>query len=485
MTSTPTTATPRPADAASDAIVTDAIVADAIVADAIVADAIVVGMGPGGEEVAGQLARAGWSVIGVEAGLVGGECPYWGCVPSKMMLRAAHLLAEARRIPGMAGTVEVHPDWAPVAARIRAEATDSWDDQVAADRFTGLGGVLVRGRATIVAKDAVQVDGRTYRATRALVVATGSVPAVPPIPGLAGTPFWTNHDVIEATELPASIVVLGGGAIGVELSQVMARFGTSVTVVEAAPRLVGLEEPEAGDLLGDVLRRDGIDVVTGVGAAQVRYDGRFTVTLADGREVSGDRLLVATGRRVDLAAIGAGALGIDTSLRALPVDERLRVTDGVWAVGDVTGQGAFTHVAMYQAGIVVADLLGVEHWPASGHALSRVTFTDPEIGSVGLTEHAAREAGIRVGVGTALVPETARGWMHKAGNEGFIKVVADLDRDVLVGATSMGPVGGEVLGLLSLAVHARVPIAELRSMIYAYPTFHRGIEDAVRKIAAA
>lgn len=450
----------------------------------IVVEVIVLGMGPGGEDVAGRLASAGLSVVGIEAGLVGGECPYWGCVPTKMMIRAAHVLAEARRVPGLSGTSTVTADWAPVAARIRAEATDNWDDTVAVDRFVGKGGTFVRGRGKLVASDVVDVDGQRYRATRAVVVATGTVAAVPPIPGLADTPFWTNHQAIEASELPGSIIVLGGGAIGSELAQVYARFGVEVTIVEALDRLLPLEEPEAGQLLADVFRSEGIDVVTGTAAANVAYDGKFQVQLANGRELIADQLLAATGRRIDLAGIGADVLGIDTAAtRVLPVDEHLRVIDGVWAVGDVTGRGAFTHVAMYQSKIAVADILGEPHTPADYAALPRVTFTDPEVGSVGLTAQEAMDAGIDVAIGRVDVPSTARGWLHKAGNEGFIHLVADRRRGVLVGATSMGPNGGEVLGLLTLAVHARTPIEELRSMIYAYPTFHRGIEDALRGLS--
>ena len=447
-------------------------------------DVVVLGMGPGGEDVAGSLASVGMSVVGVDAALVGGECPYWGCIPSKMMVRAAHLLTEARRVPGMAGSSTVTPDWAPVAARIRDEATDDWDDTVAVDRFVGKGGTFVRGCGRLVAPDLVEVDGRRYRATRAVVVATGTTAAVPPIAGLADTPYWTNHQAIEAAVLPGSIIVLGGGAIGAELAQVYARFGVDVTVVEAAERLLPIEEPGAGDLLAEVFRNEGIDVITGTEATEVSYDERFRVVLADGRELGAERLLVATGRRVDLAGIGAEVLDIDVATaRALPVDEHLRVTDGVWAVGDVTGRGAFTHVAMYQSKIATADILGEPHTPADYTAVPRVTFTDPEVGSVGLTAGAARDAGIDVAIGRADVPSTARGWLHKSGNEGFIQLVADRGRGVLVGATSMGPNGGEVLGLLTLAVHARTPIEELRSMIYAYPTFHRGIEDALRDLA--
>jgi pyruvate/2-oxoglutarate dehydrogenase complex dihydrolipoamide dehydrogenase (E3) component len=446
-------------------------------------DVVVLGMGPGGEDVAGNLAAAGLSVVGIEAGLVGGECPYWGCIPSKMMIRAAHLLQEARRIPGVAGSSTVEPDWAPVAARIRDEATDDWDDTVAVDRFVGKGGTFVRGRGRLVAPDVVEVGDQRFRAGRAVVVATGTSPAVPPIPGLSDTPFWTNHEAIEAKELPSSIIVLGGGAIGVELAQVFARFGVEVTVVEAADRLVPQEEPEAGALLAEVFASEGIVVHTGTSASKVAHDVHFTVTLDDGTELEAERLLVATGRRVDLRAIGADVLGVDPSGRFLPVDEHLRVVDGVWAVGDVTGRGAFTHVAMYQSKIAAADILGQSHVPADYDAVPRVTFTDPEIGSVGLTAAAAADQGIDVAVGRTAVPSTARGWIHQTGNEGFIQVVADRSRGVLVGATSMGPNGGEVLGLLALAVHAGVPLEALRTMIYAYPTFHRGVEDALRDLS--
>lgn len=447
------------------------------------ADVVVVGMGPGGEDVAGNLASSGLSVVGIEAALVGGECPYWGCIPSKMMVRAAGLLAEARRIPGVAGTSTVTADWGQVAARIRDEATDDWDDAVAVDRFVGKGGTFVRGRGRLVAADTIEVDGHRYRATRAVVVATGSSASVPPIPGLADTPYWTNHQAIEATELPASIIVIGGGAVGAELTQVYARFGADVTIVESADGLLAQEEPEVGELLAEIFRGEGIDVVTGAAATNVSYDAGFRVTLADGRELRAEQLLVATGRRVDLAGLGADAIGIDVdTARSMPTDEHLRVTDGVWAVGDVTGRGGFTHVAMYQSKIATADILGEPHTPADYTALPRVTFTDPEVGSVGLTARAAREAGIDVAVGSVDVPSTVRGWIHKAGNDGLIKLVADRQRGVLIGATSMAPNGGEVLGLLALAVHARTPIAELRSMMYAYPTFHRGIESALREL---
>lgn len=480
-------------------------------------DVVVVGMGPGGEYVAGTLAEAGLDVVGVDRELLGGECPYWGCVPSKMMVRAADLLAEAWRVPGLAGDATVKADWTLVAQRIRDEATDDWDDAVAVERFEGQGGRFVRGVGRVVGPGRVAVrpvearhgrgstDGRThppaddaaapagteapgetvYEARKAIVIATGSRPAIPPIPGLGQVPYWSNRQAVEAAELPSSLVVLGGGAIGVELGQVYNRFGVAVTVIEAGDRLIAREEPEAGDLLAEVFDREGITVHTGAKATGIQGSASaVAVELADGRTIEAEKVLVATGRRVDLAALGVGALGIDEDGHALEVDDHLRVSgaDGVWAVGDVTGHGAFTHMAMYQGRIAAADILGQGPAPAEYHALPRVTFTDPEVGAVGLTEAQAREQGIDARIGMVALDTVARGFIHKAGNDGLIKLVADADRGILVGATTVGPAGGEVLGLLALAVHARVPIEVLQRMIYAYPTFHRGIEDALREI---
>jgi pyruvate/2-oxoglutarate dehydrogenase complex dihydrolipoamide dehydrogenase (E3) component len=439
-------------------------------------DVVVVGLGPGGEEAAGKLAESGLNVVGVEAELLGGECPYWGCIPSKMMVRAADLLAEGRRIPGNAGTSVVTPDWAPVAARIR-EATDSWDDKVAVDRFVSRGGHFIRGRARITGPNSVDVNGETITAGTALVLATGGKAWVPPM--FDAVPHWTNREAIAAEELPDSLLIVGGGAIGLELGQAMSRFGVAVTIVEMADRILAPEEPEVSELMTEILEREGLVIHTGVTIERAEPTGPTGCTLhfADGRSISADRLLVATGRRSDLAALCVAALGLgfDETARALPVDARMRIGPGVWGIGDVTGHGAFTHMAMYQARICVADILGHPIAEADYRAVPRVTFTDPEVGSVGMTEAEARRSGGGVSVMQEPIPASARGWIHKG--EGLVKLV---EQDgVLVGATSMGPMGGEVLAVLTLAVHARVPVNTLKSMIYAYPTFHRAIDSAL------
>ena len=485
-------------------------------------DVIVLGLGVGGEEVAGRLAEAGLTVVGVERNLVGGECPYWGCIPSKMMIRAANAIAEARRVDVLGGAAQVRPDWAPVAKRIRDEATDGWDDRVAVRRFTGKGGRFVRGSGRLDGPGRVRVGDQVFQARHGIVLGTGTRPSVPPVDGLADTPYWTNREAIEVEELPESLLVLGGGAIGLELAQVFARFGVRVTVVEALDRLLAVEEPEASEVAAAALRADGVEIHTGVRAARVDHgaDG-FTLRGTDGEEFHADRLLVVTGRRAHLDELGLDTVGIDASRRYLPVDDRLHVTDDIWAVGDVTGEGAFTHIAMYQASIVVADVLdhirrsdggadpsgtasvvggavgaasSLAVTGSSGsagpvpradyRALPRVTFTDPEIGAVGLTEHQARERGINVQVGFTRLSSSTRGWIHKTDDGGFIKLVADADQGVLIGATSVGPAGGEVLSGLVVAVHGAVPLAQLRHMIYAYPTFHRAVSDALRNLGS-
>ncbi len=448
-------------------------------------DVVVVGLGPGGEAVATQLAQAGLEVVAVEKNLVGGECPYYGCIPTKMMIRAAGLLAEGRRIPGMAGDSTVTADWSPVAHRISEQATTGWDDQIAVDRLTDAGATFVRGKGVLAGPRTVEVDGQRFTARTGVVLNTGTDPAVPPINGLADTPYWTNRDVVKLTELPASLAVIGGGAIGLELVQAFARFGVEVSVVEVADRLLAAEEPESGALLADVLAREGVQVLTGVDVSEVSYaDGRFAVVAGE-QTLSADKLLVAAGRRTNLPDLGLDTVGLDPGSTTVPTDERMRASgaDGLWAVGDITGHGAFTHMSMYEAQVAVADILGRDGPVADYRAVPRVTFTDPEVGSVGMTERQARDSGLTVRVGTAPIPSNSRGWIHGPGNDGLVKLVEDADAGVLVGATSAGPTGGEVLSALTLAVHARVPTATLRTMVGAFPTFHRAIGEALADLA--
>lgn len=436
-------------------------------------DVIVVGLGPGGETLAGELADSGLRVAGIERRLVGGVCPYWGCIPSKMMVHAA------------ADPAESH-NWAQVAQRIRDEATDDWDDSAAASRLRDKGVTIIRGDAQLTGSHTVTVAHDEYRAERAIVLNTGTEPAIPPIDGLADTPYWTNKHAIETTTVPHSLMVIGGGALGVEFAQIFARFGSQVTVIETADRLLAAEEPEASSLLADVFTGEQIDVVTSATVQRVEYgDNTFTVYLKTGEPLTATNLLLATGRRADLRHLGVASIGIDDEASHIPTDENMRVVPGVWAIGDVTGKGAFTHVSMYQAAIAAADILGRPHASANYQAVPRVTFTDPEIGSVGMTEEAARHQGIPVACAVTDLAHSSRGFIYGGNHVGLIKLVLDTQRQVLVGATSAGPMGGEVLSMLVLAVHAQVPLPLLQHMMYAYPTFHRAVHDAVSQLSQA
>jgi pyruvate/2-oxoglutarate dehydrogenase complex dihydrolipoamide dehydrogenase (E3) component len=453
-------------------------------------DLIVLGLGPGGEELAGQVARAGQRVLGVDPHLVGGECPYYGCIPSKMIVRGAEVLAEGRRVDLLSGQATLEPDYGAVARRIREEATDDWNDKVAVERLEQAGATIVHGAGRLAGRAddgrfRVTVGDQTHTAA-AVCIGTGTAPAIPPIDGLADLPrgveelVWTNREIVQTRVAPRSMVVIGGGAIGCELGQGFARFGTEVTIIEAAPHLLMPEEPEAGEVVAAVFEREGITVRAGVGVRSVTRGGDgVLVTLEDGSTATGEKVLVAAGRRPNLAGIGLETVGLDPAARSLDVDEHMRVADGIYAVGDITGRGAFTHVAIWQARVLIAHLLGRDEPYGGYHGLAWATFTDPEIGRVGLTEQQARDRGLNVRIGRQQISADSRGWIHGPGNDGFVKLVADADRGVLVGATVVSPYGGELLGLLTLAVHAEVPLRTLRTMHYAFPTLHRAVYEAV------
>jgi pyruvate/2-oxoglutarate dehydrogenase complex dihydrolipoamide dehydrogenase (E3) component len=289
--------------------------------------------------------------------------------------------------------------------------------------------------------------------------------------------------VLQIRQAPASLLVIGGGTIGCELAQGFARFGVRVTQLEQGPRILVQEEPETSAVLAEVFRREGIQVHTEVKIDSIGAGGDgVQLELEDGRRFTAEKVLVAAGRKQHIPELGLDSIGLDPKARVLDVDDHMQVTDRVFAIGDVTGKGPFTHVAVWQARVLIAHVLGRRE-PFGGYAgLSWVTFTDPEVGRVGLSEQQARDRGLRVSIGKTDIASNTRGWIHGEGNDGFIKLVVDADRQLLVGATVTSPNGGEILGLLTLAVHAKVPLATLQTMHYAYPTLHRAVSEALATV---
>ncbi len=441
-------------------------------------DVIILGVGTSGEDLSLQLLDAGLDVVGIEANLVGGTCPYYGCLPSKMMVRATNLLKESERVRSMSGEASTSPDWSKIAKLVR-QLTGEWSDAGGVERFEKRGGRLIHGEGKFTGPRTVSVNGKSFTARKGVVIATGTKPVIPPISGLDKVNYWTTDDIIKADSLPESLVIIGGGATGSELGQVLARYGVTVTIVEPGDRVLRLEEPEASEKVEEAFAEDVITVHKGARAKEVEPRNNLIVTrLDDGEELTSERLVIATGRKPDLAKLGLESAGLDSSAKFIEVDERMRAAEGIWAMGDVTGKAMLTHVALYQGAIIASDILGKEHPPAEFHSIPRVTFTDPEVGSVGFTETEAKEAGFDVAVVTKQIAATFRGILH-GNNSGVIKLVVDRATGNLIGATAVGSRGGEILGLLTLAVHARIPIAKLRSMIYAFPTFTGGVGEAI------
>jgi pyruvate/2-oxoglutarate dehydrogenase complex dihydrolipoamide dehydrogenase (E3) component len=446
-------------------------------------DVVCLGGGVAGEAIAGGLRGSGLSLAVVERELVGGECPYWGCVPSKTLLRSAETLEEAGRARTLAASrVEWDVDFPKVSKRVLWMARDL-DDARPAAALVATGARLFRGTGSLIDLRTVQVGGEQLVARKAVVVANGGTASIPPIEGLNKVDFWTNRQATVPRELPERLVVLGGGAVGLELAQAFARLGSRVTVVEAGPRLLPMEEPEAGAALLPHLQVDGIEAMVGDPCVAVeKHAGDVVLHLKSGAIVSGDRLVVATGRRPNFEAWKASGLA-QTERGWLKVDtETLLARDGIYGAGDVTGIAGFTHLAYYHGQIVARRLRG-EDARADHSAVPRVTFTDPEVASVGWSERRARDLGLDVAVTTTDPGEAARGYIHDF-HGGVLKLVADRSRGVLVGATLVTPRGGEILGELILALKTHTPVHELADVIHPYPAFNRILGAAFGELAA-
>src|SRR5918999_3072456 len=400
-------------------------------------DAVILGMGPGGEVVAGRLLGAGKKVAVVERELVGGECAYWACIPSKTLLRPPEVRFEAQRT---AGTAAPEQSWSEVA-EYRDYMVRHLDDSNQVDGYQRDGVSVYKSEARFTGPGRVEVDGAQLESER-IIIATGSDPALPDIPGLREAGYWTNREATTLHEIPESVVVLGGGPVGIELGQFLRRFGAEVTIVQRPDRLLPREDPAVGELIAERLREEGIDLRLGARAVGVeRQRARRVVRLADGSAAAAEELLVATGRRPRVG--GLDPLGVEGGAEGVAIDGRCRAGDGVWAIGDVTGVMPFTHVGMYQARVVVDDIAGKSRAADYG-AIPRVVFCDPEIAAVGLTEQRARAQGMEVATARVSLPDViARPWTYEKDPRGELGIVADIQRGRLVGAWAVAPLAGE------------------------------------------
>ncbi|SEH10165.1 dihydrolipoyl dehydrogenase family protein [Thermoleophilum album] len=446
-------------------------------------DACVIGMGPGGEVAAGRLIDAGMRVVVCERDLIGGECGYWACIPSKTLLRVVEARAAAARVAGLdrpaldLGDAFSYRDW-----MIRG-----LDDSAQVAHYRERGAEVIKGEASLTGPGRVRAGDREL-ACRYVVVATGSDPVLPPIAGIRDVGAWTNKEATTTSELPDSLIVLGGGPVGVELAQLFARLEVEVTIVHSGEWLVSREDRAAGELVEHALADDGVRIVKRGRARSVRKtaDGRIALRLADDRELRARQLLVATGRAPRVRGVGLERVGALGDQGAVSLDAHCRAAEDVWAVGDVTGVALFTHVAKYQARVAVADILG-HGFQADYRAVPRVVFCDPELAAVGVSERVAAERGIDVVSATVELPTAiARPYTFERQPRGAMRLLADRASGELVGAWALAPLAGEWIHLAALAIGARLPVPRLlAALLPQFPTYVEAYVPALEELAAA
>jgi pyruvate/2-oxoglutarate dehydrogenase complex dihydrolipoamide dehydrogenase (E3) component len=437
---------------------------------------VVLGAGASGEHFVGALRRRDpdVAIAVVERHLAGGECSYYACIPTKTLLRPLELVAAARRAPGAAEAITGEVD----AHRVRwwrDQVTSNRDDSWHAGWLEENGAELVRGDARVVRPGVVDVDGRELE-YETLVVATGSAPAIPTLEGIDDVPVWTSRDAVWAESVPESLVVMGGGPVGVELAQFFQRLGSGVTIVEKHGRVLARLDSEAGELLGERLAEDGIEIRTEIGIERVAATVHgLTVHLGSGAAIEAEGLLVATGRRPNVDGFGLEELGVEITRRGVTVDDRLRAAENVWAVGDVTGIALFTHVGKYQARVAADNIVGLDR-VADYRAIPATIFTDPQVASVG---DIGREGLVTI---SHKIDGGRLSTYERPRRPGLVKLAADPGRRVVVGAVAVGPEAGEWLGQLTLAVRSETPIDVLLDTIQPYPTFSEHIFDALLEL---